>query len=630
MTEASYTAWDDNLYEWPPPDGWYEASDGKWWPEGYGPSGEQELPGGSTEASSGAPGQSNSSVSSPGDSMTATPDGGSTEDSGAASEEETDDQGQRRVYDELPSIDDVFGGVDPFSDDDSDKSETAEDETDDEEIADQLSSDDDPTVESGQNDQDDHIAESGQDDRIVESDQAGPTVESGQADQDDRIAESGEAEGLHRDAGAGMRLTGTVGRAHHGRAHLDHGHYEDEDEDEDDREAVEASNGLPGVYASDHDRGDPDEIGDEEEIDEGENNGFGRDPARVSVRGPIAEGPTSGDESDRRDPPITNYGEANAAVIDPLVAGSEYPDEMAEPNPPRYGPAGHDLPAMASAGPSTLDHPPRGPVPDDYGDAGTHLAGPPAGLAGRSADAYEGRFGSGGGGHLEGDLDQGSYADEREPAERTSDSYTGAPRNAWPLAVVAISVAVIVVTVVTFFALALRGRDDVASDAGDTGSTEAAGGPVEGAFDVPYEFGAGVGIHYDDVDSGKQQRWIIQVLSPVVDGTSQLTADGAADAPSGEEVFALTRVRVTYEVGPGAGDMSDLFLNSMGPSLTRFTQAEQGCPTVPEPLDLTASLQPAESIEGNICWRVPAAELAQLRLAVEARLVDGTVFLALN
>ena len=37
MTEASYTAWDDKQYVWPPPDGWYEAPDGKWWPEGYGP-----------------------------------------------------------------------------------------------------------------------------------------------------------------------------------------------------------------------------------------------------------------------------------------------------------------------------------------------------------------------------------------------------------------------------------------------------------------------------------------------------------------------------------------------------------------------------------------------------------------
>ncbi len=37
MSEATYTAWDDNSYPWPPPDGWYQAGDGKWWPEGYGP-----------------------------------------------------------------------------------------------------------------------------------------------------------------------------------------------------------------------------------------------------------------------------------------------------------------------------------------------------------------------------------------------------------------------------------------------------------------------------------------------------------------------------------------------------------------------------------------------------------------
>lgn len=51
MTETSYTAWDDKLYQWPPPDGWYEAGDGKWWPEGYGPG-----PTGSPENTSGSAG----------------------------------------------------------------------------------------------------------------------------------------------------------------------------------------------------------------------------------------------------------------------------------------------------------------------------------------------------------------------------------------------------------------------------------------------------------------------------------------------------------------------------------------------------------------------------------------------
>ncbi len=36
MTQT-YLGWDDNEYPWPPPDGWYQAAEGKWWPEGYGP-----------------------------------------------------------------------------------------------------------------------------------------------------------------------------------------------------------------------------------------------------------------------------------------------------------------------------------------------------------------------------------------------------------------------------------------------------------------------------------------------------------------------------------------------------------------------------------------------------------------
>lgn len=34
---STYRAWDGNDYPSPPPDGWYEAADQQWWPEGYGP-----------------------------------------------------------------------------------------------------------------------------------------------------------------------------------------------------------------------------------------------------------------------------------------------------------------------------------------------------------------------------------------------------------------------------------------------------------------------------------------------------------------------------------------------------------------------------------------------------------------
>jgi hypothetical protein len=34
---SNYEAWNGELYEWPPPDGWYRASDGRWWAQGTGP-----------------------------------------------------------------------------------------------------------------------------------------------------------------------------------------------------------------------------------------------------------------------------------------------------------------------------------------------------------------------------------------------------------------------------------------------------------------------------------------------------------------------------------------------------------------------------------------------------------------
>lgn len=36
---STYVAWNGQAYAWPPPDGWYEAHDGRWWPHGVGPDG---------------------------------------------------------------------------------------------------------------------------------------------------------------------------------------------------------------------------------------------------------------------------------------------------------------------------------------------------------------------------------------------------------------------------------------------------------------------------------------------------------------------------------------------------------------------------------------------------------------
>ena len=99
MSEASYTAWDDNLYEWPPPDGWYQADDGKWWPQGYGPRGDRsEEPSGNNGSDELLNEIERTSIF---------PAGGSGL-IGGSSEDRLKAESQRPVYDELPNIDDVF------------------------------------------------------------------------------------------------------------------------------------------------------------------------------------------------------------------------------------------------------------------------------------------------------------------------------------------------------------------------------------------------------------------------------------------------------------------------------------------------------------------------------------------
>ena len=54
MSDKRYEAWDGKSYPWPPPNGWYLADDEKWWPEGYGPKGDEQRAAGSETAASSA------------------------------------------------------------------------------------------------------------------------------------------------------------------------------------------------------------------------------------------------------------------------------------------------------------------------------------------------------------------------------------------------------------------------------------------------------------------------------------------------------------------------------------------------------------------------------------------------
>jgi len=150
MAKSTYVAWDGNRYEWPPPAGWYEADDDRWWPEGYGPASEEtqqaatttavgtvphtpvgEVVGLATPASQIDTGGTSSSGSGNGThdgeveqlspveieagATSVVPAGADDDDLLAAlglsldPDAAGDSTGQHYSYDELPPIDDVFG-----------------------------------------------------------------------------------------------------------------------------------------------------------------------------------------------------------------------------------------------------------------------------------------------------------------------------------------------------------------------------------------------------------------------------------------------------------------------------------------------------------------------------------------
>lgn len=124
MNEASYTAWNDKLYEWPPPDGWYQADDGKWWPDGYGPTGD-DRPDDTLPGAGGIGAEVSEELLFEVERTSIFPAGGSGLADAGANVDRLAAESQRPVYDELPSIDDVFGGVDPFAEDDIGEEESA-------------------------------------------------------------------------------------------------------------------------------------------------------------------------------------------------------------------------------------------------------------------------------------------------------------------------------------------------------------------------------------------------------------------------------------------------------------------------------------------------------------------------
>jgi len=609
VSEASYTAWDDNLYEWPPPEGWYQANDGKWWPEGYGPAGSgspddpSATPGPNEHASNGTE-DANASLLYEVERTSIFPAGGAGLVGTSSSEERIEAESQRPVYDELPPIDDVFGGSDPYADDDEGELTAFVGPPPSIDDLPGISDDAEPPSPSADfgleadGTVDDELATDSAGFVIEEHDFEEPTTDHPGPD-DPAFADAGRPAVVdHVEPVEGHRLVDHVEEEIEpveGHRLVDHVEEEIEPVDdefgsvEDQHESVSVDDDGLGSLEDDA----LESVSDDDGLGSLEDDGL----ESVSDDDGLGSLEDHGLESVS----VDDDGLKSLSVDDDGLGSLE--DHDAEPVD-ELGSLDHHVAAVDHS----LDAPVE--VEDDFDPAaavgnGVHLGELPEQEVDTGEHDDSGQH----------ELVASGYPDDQGP--------DGSSRSSWPLIAAGLAVLLVAAGVGAFALL----RQDEAPVGFDLEAALAQRG--DGSLSEPYSSGTGVVVFYNDDVSGEQRRWVIQVVDTVSDRTDQLLAEGASQAPGDGEVLAVTRVRVTYQSGPSPGPSGDLALSSIGSSLTLFGTAH-GCAGVDDELVLSAALEPGQAVEGNICWRIPSSDLPDLKLAVEARPVEGIVFMNLT
>ncbi len=599
MSEASYTAWDDNLYAWPPPEGWYQASDGRWWPAGYGPAVQAPASG----AAAGPMEASGPGAVDPYDQRTsAIPAGGlaaAAAASGTGPAERAEAETRRRVFDELPPIDDVFGGIDPYADDEEAMASPPPEP----ERREPAGFDPGPTP----------IGSDGP--GVPGADPAGHGYL--------LLGPSGPSNpGADSPAGNGT-LSGPPAAPPPPPSFLLGGPGGDNGSAP--YAGPPAFDEAATVFAPSAPPPRPDSA-----------------PAADDPTGPMAGRPT---ESPHDDPPVIASGPGRPPVEDWATTTTILPrdDDGATSQ--------LDLDALREADRAAGAH--RNPElhrdHEPYRDGGGYQDPGPGRSRGDRRDADWGADADWAPGDegirrpVPADPEPvlaaggaGFHRDQSGPDDDPSDRSGGygdygdvpigaapAPRRWWPLVAIGLAVLVAAASIGGYFAL----RDDTQNSATADGDPATDGTP--GSFASPYPFGKVVVVYYNDEATKEQRRWVIQVLAPVVDATQQLVGAGTAAAPGQGEVLAQTRVRITYQSGPEPGSLSDLRFKAVGAAPGTVFDAAVACPAA-APLDEAAQVTVLDSAEGDLCWRIPQGELATLKLAVEAEAADGTVHMELN
>ncbi|MEL7155390.1 MAG: hypothetical protein AAFN30_02200 [Actinomycetota bacterium] len=593
MTEASYTAWDGNLYEWPPPDGWYEAADGKWWPDGYGPSSEDvNGDGGRSEAQ--APTiQPLAAVDPVPTSLSAT--GIEPADAAPAASDDHDDDDDDG-FDDLPNIDDVFGGVNIFADD--------EDETDGPEAAGPDTGDGhqdrpaDPDPDPGHGDHN-ALASADAGDHVDHTLPGGDLASAGAGEHDDHIS---AGDGDHQDPAAGGEDDhSVVATEPNGSA----------------APSTNVADILAGGSGADHPGG----------------NGGVADPApfdQEPTPSAAAGFDTTDDEADAGayasadDGSGTTDSFSGGMLITDGPAAAGFTETEPPGGEPAMVPADGSAPAHGVPPTSDPGHHERQPAMADFhpppsdGQAQAEEAFGDTLLVDEYSEAPAG-------GQLLDDETAGGPGDPGDGDEhyRRAAVDDGGSGPVWPLAVAGVCVAALVALLLAY--VLFRGGGDDGDSAGAEPSDTTATG--QGSLSQPYGLGTDVAVYYDA--DGAQHRWVVKVLSPVVDGTDQLAESRAGTTPEGD-VLAVSRVRLTYQSGPAPGRVADLVFNSVGDSASVYDNETNGCANVEEVLPLDAELSPTEFLEGNLCWQVAADDLPALKLAVEAQPAEGRIHLVMS
>lgn len=225
----------------------------------------------------------------------------------------------------------------------------------------------------------------------------------------------------------------------------------------------------------------------------------------------------------------------------------------------------------------------------------------------------------------------GSAEANPEPAQKSSRPNTGL------LVALGLLVAAVLVGVPLALYLASSSDDDEADATTETTAAPADNpdlplpGTGPGSLNQAWKIGDPVAVFYDNTDTGTNGRWTVRVSEPVADATSSIVGvNEFNEAPAAGYVYALIPVEVTFKTGSADAVITDLSFNALGASGELFTVRSSYCGVVPNELSMSAGIAPGDRIVGNLCWAVPASDVASLKLVIQAEGVAGAVYVDLN